>query len=134
MERTDSKPYKSLSSELFVGPADYLAELVCQRKQQKENVGALPIKFWNHPKYKNLYIREVSQARNLLKIYPTIAIIRALEDWKSRYIMSLRNKNLIPIIEEKTRSLSQTKFTEEKIEEVTQVKPLPIKKNILGML
>lgn len=132
--RTESKPYKSLCSDLYVDAPNFIAEMVCRRKQEKENSGSLPIKFWNHPKYKNLYIREVSQARNLLKKYPPLAIIKALEDYRSRYILSLRNKNLIPIIEEILPTITASVFEVEEVKEVVKAKPVPGKKNILGKL
>lgn len=129
--RTSEKPYKSLCSDIYVDSSNYLAELVCRRKQEKENAGALPIKFWNHPKYKNLYIREVSQAKNLLKIYPVQAILMALEDWKSKYIMSLRNKNLISIIESKLDLVKINEFTSSEVEELKKVQPVANKENIM---
>lgn len=134
-ERTEQKPYKSLCSDLYVDAANYLAELVCRRKQEKENSGSLPIKFWNHPKYRTLYVREVSQARNLLKIYSPLAIIDALSDYRSRFILSLRNKKLIKVIEEYQKKIPDSQFTESNVtEEVTKVTPLPSKKNILDLL
>jgi hypothetical protein len=133
-KRTDEKPYKSLCSELYVDAPNYIAELVCKRKQEKEGQGTLPIKFWNHPKYKNLYIREVSQARNLLKSYSEIAIIKSLEDYRSKFILSLRNKRLIPIIEEYNKQIGQKSFTEETDTVIVISKPLPNKTNILRRL
>lgn len=133
-KRTDEKPYKSLCSELYVDAPNYIAELVCKRKQEKEGQGTLPIKFWNHPKYKSLYIREVSQARNLLKSYSEIAIIKSLEDYRSKFILSLRNKRLIPIIEEYNKQVGQKSFTEETENIIIVSKPMPSKTNILRKL
>lgn len=134
-ERTDQKPYKSLCSDLYMDAPNYLAELVCRRKQEKENSGSLPIKFWNHPKYRDLYIREVSQARVLLRTYSSTAIIEALSDYRSRFILSLRNKKLIRVIEEYQKKVPESKFTESQpIEEATKIAPLPSKKNILDLL
>lgn len=132
--RTESKPYKSLCSDIYIDESNYLAELVCRRKQEKENAGTLPIKFWNHPKYKNLYIREVSQAKNLLKDYPVQAIILALEDYRSRFIMSLRNKNLIKLIEEKLSLVKKSSFSPEEEQQLSRSKPTPNKLNIMGQL
>lgn len=97
-QRTDDKPYKSNCSDLYIDAANYITELICIKNSEKNNWGQLPEKFWNHPKYKNLYIREISQARNLLKEYDERAIIAAIKSYDARYILSLRNKNLIPII------------------------------------
>lgn len=132
--RTESKPFKSLCSELYVDAPNYLAEVVCRRKQEKDNTGTLPLKFWNHPKYKNLYIREVSQARNLLKKYPVTAILKALEDWDARFIMSLRNKNLIKVIEKVLPTITVGEFIEESTQVEVTSKPLPQKQNILKQL
>lgn len=134
LTRTDDRPYKSLCSDLYVDAPNYLAELVCKRKQEKENSGALPIKFWNHPNYKNLYIREVSQAKILLKKYQAKAIIEALNRWESKYILSLRNKKLIPLIEECSLRINESEFIQEETSEFIKPKVLPNKKNIIGLL
>lgn len=134
-EQTSEKPYKSLCSDLYVDASNYLAELVCRKKQESENTGALPIKFWNHPKFKNLYIREVSQAKNLLKIYSELAIINAIQSPQARYIKSLRNKKLIPIIEKETLLIKEKQFVEESSSEANKPRQSNLgKKNILGML
>lgn len=132
--RTDDKPYKSLCSDLYIDASNYLAELMCQKKQEKENAGALPIKFWNSPKYKNLYIREVSQAKNLLKTYPELAIIRAVQSKDAWFIKSLRNKNLIPIIEKEVPKIKDHGFVEEETEITPPKQVKPTKKNIIGLL
>lgn len=123
-----------MCSDLYIDASNYLAELTCTRMQQKNDAGVLPIKFWNHPKYKNLYIREVSQAKILLKKYPAQAIIKALEHWEARYILSLRNHNLIPIIEKIVPTLEATEFIETKTVESKSSKPVKNKPNIMDLL
>lgn len=124
-QRTEAKPFKSLTTDIYVDAPNYLAELICVRKAQKDGLGALPEKFWNLPKHKNLYIREVSQARNLLKTYPAKVIIAAIQSWKAKWIMSYRNKNLIPILEEEMKSFKEISVEETKQEELVSQKPLP---------
>lgn len=130
--RTNEKPFKSLFSELYIDAPNYLAEFICKRNAEKENSGTLPEKFWNIPKYKSIYIREVSQARNLLKTYDARAIIGALDSWESKWIMSLRNRKLIPIIEKHQKKIKETEFIEEEIKEIS--KPKPFGQNKLGEL
>ena len=117
------KPYKSLFSDLMVDSANHIAELICKRNAEKDNSGSLPQNFWRLPQYQKLYIKEVSQARILLRIYDERAIIRALERWEVRFIKSLRTKRLIPIIEEEQSKIKETKFSEEEIKEVSKAKP-----------
>ena len=118
-----TKPYKSLFSDKDCTPAQHLAELVCKKLMEKNNSGALPREFWNNPKFKNIYIREVSQASVLLKQYSIIAIINALGSFQAKMITSLRNKNLLPLIKKEQSKIKQSEFIEESSGTVSTPKP-----------
>ena len=68
-ERTDLSKYRSPSSGEPCRAAQYIAEIICQRIANKEKVGTLAYKFWNQPKWKKIYIRQVSLANKLIKDY-----------------------------------------------------------------
>jgi len=104
--------YKSQVSELEIDAANYIAEMICQKYAFKNEIGKLPQRFWTLPKFKQKYIMEISQAKTLLKKYNERAIIKAVNDNDARFIMSLRNKNLIPIIEKHQTELKTTEFQE----------------------
>ena len=107
---TDKHPYKSNAADFYVDAANYLAELICKKKHEDENTGALPRFFWRSDTFKNLYIREVSQAKNLLKKYDQKSIVQAMKSPKAKWIRSLRNKNLLPIIKEFEKTKEETEF------------------------
>ena len=67
--QTHINKYKSPSTGDFCTPAQYIAEIICQRCAKHEKVGTLPYKFWNLPKWKKIYIRQVSLANKLIKEY-----------------------------------------------------------------
>ena len=47
MDQQNSKKYKSISTGQPCNGAQYIAEMVCIRKSEKENKGSLAYKFWN---------------------------------------------------------------------------------------
>lgn len=97
-------------ADFYVDAPNYLAELICKKKFEDEGIGALPQFFWRLPKFKNLYVREITQAKNLIKLYDQRSIVQAMKSWKASNIRSLRNKNLIPIIEDFEKLVSHTEF------------------------
>lgn len=108
--RTDKKPYKSTYSDLYVDAPNYLAELVCQKYATQNNFGKLPQYFWRMPKFTKKYQMEVSQARKLLKEFAAGAIIAALNAPASKFITSLRNKKLMPIIQQCQNRVKDVEF------------------------
>lgn len=68
-KRTESSKYRSPSTGDYCTGAQYLAEIICQRCADKDKVGTLPYKFWNLPKWKKLYIRQVGLANKLVGKY-----------------------------------------------------------------
>lgn len=99
-----------------------------------DNSGRLPSNFWNLTKYKNSYVREISQAHVLLRKYDVRAILNAMKSKKAYYIRSMRNKNFIPIIEEQQKILPQKEEMESPPKEIEHRAPISNNKNILSNL
>lgn len=97
--------YQSLySPNKTVTAAQYITELICERKARSEARGKdLPTRFWLLDKWAKYYKQQIPSANKLLKIYSDIAIIKALNQPKAKYIYSLRAPHLIPIIEEQEK-------------------------------
>jgi hypothetical protein len=104
------RPYKSLYGDSYRTEAEYLTERLFKIKSEKQNSGNLPEFFWRLPRYGRQFGIEISKAHDLLKDYPILPILQALQSPKSRHIMSLRNKKLIPIIEEFNRVIKEVEF------------------------
>lgn len=90
----------------------YLAQLICNKKFEREERGKVPPLFWRHPRYRQLFAREISQAHVLLRKYHPNAIIMALKMYDARFIKSLRNKNLLPLIEKCQGGLKDKVFVQ----------------------
>lgn len=81
-----------------VSAAQYITELICEHKAQKDRLD-LHFKFWAKPEWEKYYRNQIGSAHKLLKQYSAKAIIRALQDQKAFKIYSLRAPHLIDIIE-----------------------------------
>ena len=93
------KPYKSIFKEGYITPANYITELVFQKRSEAFNSGRCPESFWTNPKYTGPYRGQVIQAGRLLKKYKANWIIKAIKSPEAKYIHKLQDKKLIPIIE-----------------------------------
>ena len=101
---SDVKPYKSIFKEGYVTPANYITELVFQKRNEAFNSGRCPERFWIDPKYTGPYRGQVIQAGKLLKKYKASWIIKAIKAPETKYIHKLQDKKLIPIIEKFEKS------------------------------
>lgn len=94
------KKYPSkYSNGKSVSAAQYITEIICEKsaKLQKKD---LHYRFWTNKEWEKFYKDQIASAYKLLKKYPDIAIIKALNSSKAAKIYSLRAPFLIPIIEE----------------------------------
>jgi hypothetical protein len=82
-----------------ITPAQYIIELICERKASLNNID-LPIKFWNLPEWANFFRSQLRLCHNLLKQYSASAIVKALRDRRCSNIYSLGAPWLKPVIEE----------------------------------
>lgn len=98
------------SNGKYVSAAQYITELICENKAQKDKLD-LHYRFWVNPVWEKYYRNQIASAHALLKKYSAKAIIMALNDIKASKIYSLRAPHLVPIIEQK-ESIIQTQNTE----------------------
>lgn len=82
-----------------VSPAQYISEIVCERRATSLKTN-LPAKFWNNPDWKQYYIFQIKIANELLKTYSDKAILFALNLDKCKTVFSLRNPVLIGYIKQ----------------------------------
>lgn len=100
-KRTDKSRYPSrYSPRGFVTAAQYITELICERKAAREKK-ELPIKFWDLKEWNKFYRYQIMLANKMLKEYKEVAIIRALrDDYRCKNTYSLRSPFLGGIIKE----------------------------------
>ncbi|MFI5404949.1 MAG: hypothetical protein ACHQ1D_00400 [Nitrososphaerales archaeon] len=116
------KLYSSLFSDLKISAAEHITELICQKKALKDKT-TLSQNFWQLPKWKTVYVREISQAHILLKTYSEKAIVAAINHPSMWAVTSLRNGNLLPIIKEEQDKVKNMEFVGETSSEVNTSKP-----------
>ena len=92
--RTDLSKYKSPSTGDFCTPAQYVAEIICQRQAKHEKAGILPYKFWNKGKWKNIYIRQIGLANKLIKEFGEDAMMKFLNSKEGFKTISLGARNV----------------------------------------
>ena len=111
-----NKGYKHKTTGQKCNAAQYIAEMVCLRKAEKENVGRPAYALWNTEKWKKEFQSQVTKAYQLLKKYHEKAIINALNSYKGKNVYSLRVKWLEDII--KKEQVAINKINEREIKEV----------------
>ena len=92
-QRTDISKYRSPSTGDYCTAAQYIAEIICQRIADKDKIGTLAYKFWNQPKWKKTYIRQVSLANKLIKDYGD-DFVRFIKSKSGSRIISLGTKDI----------------------------------------
>jgi hypothetical protein len=136
-KQTKASRYPSrYSPDNFVTEAQYVTELICEKKATTEKK-ELPIKFWNLPEWAKFYRQQIAAANSLLQNYPCKAIVAALNSKKAWNIYSLRAPHLIAMIVEAESHLKTIDVKEETVEIDTNSKPRPStpnKKNMLNRL
>jgi len=78
--------YKSISTGQECNAAQYIAELVCLRRAERENKGSLSYEFWNKT---DNYKIQVRVAHKLIKKYGETAILHYLNSPKGKSVYSL---------------------------------------------
>ena len=77
--QTEKSRYPSrYSPQKFVTAAQYILELVCEKRALKDKK-ELPIKFWNLPEWASLFKSQLRKCHALLKQYDEKAIIAAIK-------------------------------------------------------
>lgn len=122
--RTNNSTYPSrYSPEAYVTPAQYITELICEKKAKCEQKD-LPIKFWELKEWQKYYKYQIILANRLIKKYDPEFIIQALKDNRLYKTYSLGSPFLIKIIEE-----YKNKKPIIIIEEMPEIKKNPTFKN-----
>lgn len=85
------------SNNKEVTPAQFITELICEHKAQRDKED-LHYKFWTNKKWSKFYRDQIATANQLVKKYDPLAIVRALKDPKAKNIYSLRAPFLKDII------------------------------------
>lgn len=111
-KRTDKSNYKSPSTGEYCTAAQYIAEIVCQRQAEKDNVGTPAYKFWNTEKWKKSYTHQIILANRLVKKYDERAIVKALKSARGKSIYSLRFPGLEDLIKKEQETLKRSDDTE----------------------
>jgi len=86
MDQKNSKKYKSISTGQQCNGAQYIAEMVCLRKAERENKGSLAYKFWNRG---DDYKTQIRAASKLIKKYSEEAVLKYLNSPRGKNVYSL---------------------------------------------
>jgi hypothetical protein len=124
-KRTEISKYKSPSTGDFCTSAQYIAEIICQKQATHEKAGTLPYKFWNLPKWKKIYIRQVSLANKLIKEYGEEPVVKFVKSKSGSKTISLGARNVKAEIEKIKFVLDNAPKRDTM--EVIQVEPLKFK-------
>jgi hypothetical protein len=85
-KNSNNKNYKSISTGQPCSAAQYIAELICIRKAERENKGSLGYKFWNNGEN---YKTQIRVANKLIKKYGEKAVLHYLNSPSGSNIYSL---------------------------------------------
>jgi hypothetical protein len=95
------------SNNKFVSAAQYITEMICERKAKKDKTD-LHYRFWLNKKWSAFFKNQIASSHKLLKRYSARSIIAALLTDDGQKIYSLRAPHLPDIIE-----LKESEFTKE---------------------
>ena len=87
-EKSKTQKYKSLSTGQPCSASQYVAELVCIRRREKDNCGTLEFKFWNKSQKEN-YQTQIRVACKLISKYNEKSLIRYLNGPSGKNVYSL---------------------------------------------
>jgi len=100
-KRTQKSRYPSrYSPDGWVHAAQYITELICEKKAKADKIGELPLKFWELKDWLKFYKYQITLANKLIKQYGEHVIISALNDKRMWKTWSLRSSFLKNVIEE----------------------------------
>lgn len=120
--------YPSPIDGRLLSPQQYLTEIACKRKAEKEGT-KLPSGFWQLFEWKKFYSLQMIAANSLLKIYSIEIIINALNSKECSWMYSLSMKSLREncekqkIIADRQKELKQQQPKQEIVTKDTNIKP-----------
>lgn len=100
----NNKYLSKYSNDKTVSAAQYITELVCERKALKDKKD-LHYRFWLSKEWEKFFKNQIGSAHKLLKTYSDKAIINALLTAQGKKIYSLRAPHLLSIIEQEQKKL-----------------------------
>jgi hypothetical protein len=83
-----TRKFKSVSTGQECSDAQYIAEMVCIRRSERNNNGSLEYKFWNNSKNEE-YQTQIRAASKLIKKFGSEAILHYLNSRGGRSVYSL---------------------------------------------
>jgi hypothetical protein len=102
--------YKSKYSQKSVTAAQYVTETICEHKALREKKD-LYYRFWINKEWSRFFRNQIATANKLIEQYGEKAVIRALNDSRSKRIFSLRAPSLVNTIKEKVREVEKENQT-----------------------
>ena len=128
-KKDNAKKLKGCSTGQLCSVAQYVAELVCLRKAERDNVGSLEYKFWNKSK-KDQYQTQVRAASKIVKKYSEKALLKYITSPSGKNIYSLgflgKLKKYIVILSFVDEGVAQTfKLLESQPKEVKKTLDIP---------
>ena len=124
-ERSDNSKYQSRHGGGWITPAQFLAELMCERFAKK-NGQDIPPKFWYKDPWKKEFFKQLSIANRLLEKYDPAIVSKALRSPEGKKIVSLGAPWLKKLID-----YEEYKFKEVNTEKVEESKLLPTKQSFI---
>lgn len=118
-DQSETRPFKSIYKEGYITPADYIVELIFQRRSEF-NHEALPQSFWNSSKFKHLYVMQIIHTKKLLTRVDASCVLKAFKQTKA---CSILNKELVSKAEQFQMELEQTQKIVELTPKVELTKP-----------
>jgi hypothetical protein len=126
-----SKDYKSkYGLNIQITAAQYIAEMMCERKAQKNGQALWPY-FWKDKEWQKEFVHQCSLANKFLKQYPPLVIIQTL--LSNRTVYSLRTQKLNKLFADcstKTKNLTNTSISDIIIEIEPPRPKLPINNSL----
>jgi len=97
-KRTEKSKYKHISTGDYCTCAAYVAEVMCMKMAEYQNVGSLPYKFWNNDRWKWTFLKQSMLAREIIKTYPEQVLVKAISSDDFKGIFSLNNPRVPSIL------------------------------------
>lgn len=132
--RSNYSKYESRYDGGWITPAQFLAEVMCERFAKSKSQDLNP-KFWEKQPWKKEFLKQLNLANRLVKEYDPALISRALRSSEGKKIFSLGYPNLKKLIDYEVY-----KNKEVHNKETEEAKKLPVKqvfihkKSTLGKL
>lgn len=103
--KPQNKYISKYSNNKTVSAAQYITELICERKALKDKKD-LHYRFWLAKEWASFFRNQIASANKLLKEYSDKAIVNALLTTQGKKIFSLRAPHLPAIIETEEKKLN----------------------------